>query len=274
MAKVIAVDLGGTNLRVSLVQNNKVVKYIKNKTPKTQKELVDLMIQGIEQLMDKDVKGIGIASAGPLEKGIIKNPPNLPLRNYNLKAVLEKRFKKKVEICNDAHSVAFAELKLGVKKNNFIVLTIGTGVGGGIIIDGKLYEGRGYGGEMGHIILDNGKSFEKLVGWKYTKELSKKTFGKELMINDLLKLNNSKSKEILNKITMHLGQGIGSLINVFDPEVVVLAGGVKETGKVYLDMVKKEVKKYVILPRTTPIQWSKLDHPGTLGASLLINKSE
>ena len=269
--KVIAVDLGGTNLRVSLVKDNKVVKYIKNKTPKTQKELENLLFQGIEELIDKDVKGIGIASAGPLEKGIIRNPPNLPLRNYNIKAALEKKFKKKVEVCNDAHSVAFAESKLGVKKKNFIVLTIGTGVGGGIIIDGKLYEGRGYGGEMGHIILDNGKSFEKLVGWKYTKELSKKAFGKELLIGDLLKMNTSKSKEILNTITIHLAQGIASLINVFDPEVVVLAGGVKETGSKYLNMIKKEVKKYVILPRTTPIQWSKLEHPGTLGASLLIN---
>jgi predicted NBD/HSP70 family sugar kinase len=174
-------------------------------------------------------------------------------------------------VCNDAHSVAFAELKLGVKKKNFIVLTIGTGVGGGIIIDGKLYEGRGYGGEMGHIILDDGKSFEKLVGWKYTKELSKKAFGKELIVSDLIKLNNPKSKAILNQITKYLGQGIGSLINVFDPEVVVLAGGVKETGQVYLNMIKKEAEKYVILPRKTPIQWSKLDHPGVLGASLLIN---
>ena len=270
MTKVIAIDLGGTNLRVSLVKNNKIIKYVKNKTPKTSKELIDLMFKNIEFLMEKDVEGIGVASAGPLEKGIIKNPPNLPLRNYNLKGALEKRFKKKVEICNDAHSVAIAELKLGVKKKNFIVLTLGTGVGGGIIIIGQLYEGQGYGGEMGHIILDNGKTFEKLVGWKYTKELSRKAFGKELLINDLIKMDNKKAKEILHTITTHLAQGIGSLINVFDPEVVVLAGGVRETGSAYLNLIKKEAKKYSILPRNTPIQWSKLEHPGTLGASLLI----
>ena len=235
MTKVIAVDLGGTNLRVSLVQNNKIIRYVKNKTPKTQKELVDLLFKNIEFLMSKDVDGIGIASAGPLENGIIKNPPNLPLKNYNIKAALEKKFKKRTVVCNDAHSVALAELNLGVKKKNFIVLTIGTGIGGGIIINGKLYEGQGYGGEMGHIILDNGKTFEKLVGWKYTKELSKKAFGKELMINDLIKMNTPKSKTILNQITVHLAQGIGSLINVFDPEVVVLAGGVRETGACILE---------------------------------------
>lgn len=269
--KVIAIDLGGTNLRVSLVQNNKILKYLKEKTPKTKEELVKLLFKQVGSLMDKDVKGIGVASAGPLINGVIKNPPNLPLKNYNIRAELKKRFKVRVEVGNDAHSVALAEAKFGVKKKNFIILTLGTGVGGGIIIDGKLYEGQGFGGEMGHIILDDGKSFEKLVGWKYTKELTKKSFGKELLISDLIKMNNSKSREILHKITTHIGQGIGSLINVFDPEVVVLAGGVRETGSSYLNMIKKEARKYSVLPKETPIQWSKLDHPGTLGASLLIN---
>jgi len=270
MRKVIAIDLGGTNLRASLVVNNKIVKYIKNKTPKTEKELVELLFKNIQLLMEKDVKGIGVSSAGPLKNGIIKNPPNLPLKNYNLKAALEKRFKKRVEICNDAHCVALAEVTLGVKKKNFIILTLGTGVGGGIIIDSKLFEGQGFAGEMGHIILDNGRDFESLVGWKNTRELTKKAFGKELLINDLIKINNKKSREILDQLTMHLGQGIGSLINVFDPEIIVLAGGVRETGPVFLNMIKKQIKKYSVLPKNTPIQWSKLDHPGSLGASLLI----
>jgi glucokinase len=270
MSKIIAVDLGGTNLRVSLVNNNKILKYIKNRTPKKEKELTNLLFKTIESLIDKDVKGIGVASAGPLKDGIIRNPPNLPLKNYNLKAALEKRFKKRVEICNDAHSVALAEYHLGIKKKNFIVLTLGTGVGGGIIIDGKLYEGQGFGGEMGHIVLNDGKDFESLVGWKSTKELTKKAFGKELLISDLIKMKNKKSEEILHRLAIYLGQGIGSLINVFDPEAVVLAGGVRESGSVFLNMIKKQARKYSILPRETPIQWSKLDHPGTLGASLLI----
>jgi glucokinase len=271
MTKVIAVDLGGTNLRVSLVENNKILKYIKEKTPKNKGELISLLFKKIEFLMDKDVKGIGVASAGPLIDGVIKNPPNLPLKNYDLKAALEKRFNKRVEICNDAHCVALAEAKLGVRKKNFIILTLGTGVGGGIIINGELYEGQGFGGEVGHMILDNGKDFESLVGWKNIKELTKKAFGKELWIKDLINIKSKKSKEILNKLTIYLGQGIGSLINVFDPEIVVLAGGVRETGTFFLNMIKKQAEKYSSLPKKTSIQWSKLDHPGTLGASLLIN---
>lgn len=270
MSKVIAVDLGGTNLRVSLVQNHSVMRYIKNKTPKTKKEIEELLIQNIELLMEKDVKGIGVASAGPLSNGIIKNPPNLPLKNYPMKRILERKFKKEVVLCNDAHCVALAELHLGVRKKNFIILTLGTGVGGGIVINGKPYRGQGYGGEMGHIILNNGKDFESLVAWKGLKNITKKALGREVLISELIKLRTKKSKGVLDELTEHLGQGIGSLINIFDPEVVVLAGGVRETGPVFLEMIKKKVKKYSVLPKETPIQWSKLDHPGTLGASLLI----
>ncbi len=266
----IAVDLGGTNLRVALVKNNKIIKYIKRKTPKEKNILLKKLYESISDFMSSDVKGIGIASPGPLEKGIIKNPPNLPLRNFNLKRVLQERFKKRVEIENDANCAALAEAKFGCKKKNFFILTLGTGIGGGIIIDSKLYKGQGYGGELGHIILDNGQYFEDLCAWKRIGKLTEKYFGKEILINDLIKINNKNSKKILNETSMYLGQGIASLINIFDPEIVVLGGGMKESGKVFLSMIKRQVEKYTLLPKKTKIIWTKLRHPGILGASLLI----
>ena len=78
--KIIAVDLGGTNLRVSLVQNNRILKYIKNSTPKTKRELLKVLYDSIGILMSKNVAGIGVGSPGPLKDGIIKNPPNIPLK--------------------------------------------------------------------------------------------------------------------------------------------------------------------------------------------------
>lgn len=152
-------------------------------------------------------------------------------------------------------------------------MTLGTGIGGGIIINGKLYKGEGYAGELGHIILDRGIDFENLAGGKRLKKLTKKEFGKELLVNDLIKIQNkdSKARKILNEISMYLGQGIASLINIFDPEVVILSGGVKETGPVFLNMIKKQAKKYTILPKTTEIKWTSLKHPGILGASLLVS---
>jgi len=260
MSKIIAVDLGGTNLRVGIVQINgnsrKILRYNKNPTPKKEKELVDLMVKMISEFDSKDVIGIGVGSPGPLANGIIINPPNLPLRNFNLKGFLEKKFKKKVVVENDAKCVALAEAKLGCKKKNFIILTLGTGIGGGIILDHKLYTGsHGYAGEINGIVLDNGKSFETL--WK---EKGKRI--KELFENN--------DKEQINKVSNYLGQGIGSLINVFDPEVVILMGGARENGDKFLGLIKKQVKEYVVLPTIPDIKWSKLEHPGIMGASLLV----
>lgn len=129
--KVIAVDLGGTNMRVALVENHGVIKYEKKETPKTSKELIQQLFSMIEEVMDKTVKGIAVASSGPLKDGTIKNPPNLPLKNYNMKKELEKKFKIRAEVKNDADCVSFAEVRLGCRKKNFLVLTLGTGIGGG-----------------------------------------------------------------------------------------------------------------------------------------------
>lgn len=269
--KIIAVDLGGTNLRVALVENNKIKSYIKIRTPKNKEELLDAMCSSISKLFSEDIKGIGVASAGPLENGIILNPPNLPFKNFNLKKYLNGKFGKRVEMANDADCVALAELKLGCKKKNFFILTIGTDIGGGIIIDGKLFAGQGLGGELGHIILDDGKRFGILAAGKRLRQLTEAKFGKELLITELVKMKNEKSMKILEELSEYLGQGIASLINVFDPETVILSGGVKESGKKYLKMVQRSAKKYLLTDRKTKITWSKLEHPGVLGASLLVD---
>ncbi len=269
---IIAIDLGGTNLRGGLVRNNKILKYVKKQTPKQKNMLIKELLNIISELMknSKNVKGIGIACPGPLKDGIIKNPPNLPLRNFNLKKIVQQKFRVRVEVEKDSTCVALAEAKLGCKKKNFFILTLGTGIGGGIIINGSLYDGQGYGGELGNIVLDHGECFENLAAWKGTKKLTKKYFGKEILINELMRMKDKRAGKILEQVTGYLGQGIASLINIFDPEIVVLAGGVRETGQGFLNMIKKQTKKYILLPRTTEIIWTKLTHPGTLGASLLI----
>lgn len=275
MVKVIAVDIGGTNLRVSLVENQKIKHYIKKNTPKDAKKLLFELDNSISQIISKDIRGIGVGSPGPLKNGIIKNPPNIPLKNFNLKRYLEKKFKKKVVVENDVHCIAIAEAKLGCKKKNFIVLAFGTGVGGGIIIDGKLFTGGnskssgGYGGELGHIVIENGKFLEDL--WKESKKKIEENFGKNILIKDLIKMKDQKAEEILNEITDFIAKALGSLANIFDPEVIVLSGGFKETGDVLLKEIEKKAQRYVILPKKISIQWSKLDHPGTLGASLLVS---
>ena len=267
-SKIIAMDMGGTNLRIALIENRKILKYWKEKTPKTPAGIKMKIMELVEEYMSKSVKGIAVASPGPLKDGTIKNPPNLPLRNYNLKKALQDKFKVPAVVKNDADCVAFAELKLGCKRKNFIILTLGTGIGGGIIIDGKLYRGEGYAGELGHIILDHGEDFETLAASKNLDKVTTKTFGESKLFHELMKMKDPKAKKILYQFTEYYGQGIASLIHCFDPEAIILAGGIRECGDGFLRMVRKHSQKYFRLPKKTPILWSKLNHPGVLGASL------
>jgi len=268
MGKRVAVDLGGTHLRVGVVEDNKIIEYVKYDTPKNRKELLSLLVNSISDFM-VDVEGIGIAVPGPLEKGVIKNTPNIPLKNFDIKKFLGRRFKTRVEVENDANCVALAEAKWGCQKKNFFVLTIGTGMGGGVFIDGKLYKGTGFAGELGHIILDEGRDLEML--WKIYRKLAREYFGKDILFKELLRIGNKKSKEVLRGSSDVLAQGIVSLVNVLDPEVVVLSGGIKETGRRFLSSIKKDMKKYNFIPRKVDVTWTKLKHPGILGASLLLD---
>lgn len=268
---VIAVDLGGTNLRIGIVRNNKIIEFVKMPTPKTADKILNALFENIGKLISKRVKGIGIASPGPLVKGVIKNSPNLPFVDFDLKNAVKKKFKIRVEVENDAKCVALAEARFGVKKKNFFVLTMGTGVGGGVIINNKLYDAEGPGSELGHIYLTPEKSFEELVGIKAIYAMSKKKFGREFNIGELAGMNNQRARAILEELAGYCAQGIGSIINVFNPEIVVLAGGARHGGDVFLEMIRKKVKKYIILPQEFDIVWTKLEHPGTLGAALLVD---
>lgn len=269
--KVIAVDLGGTNLRVALVKGKKILKYEKVATPKTKGELNRAIIGAIYKIITKDVHAIGIGSPGPLKDGIILNPPNLPWKNFNLKNFLEKKFKKKVVVENDAKCVALAELNFGVKKKNFVIITLGTGIGGGIIIGGKLYTGEGNAGEIGHMIIDKKKDLE--THWQNYRKDSKKYFKRVLTIKELIKSRDKRAKKILGDVVLHLGEGLANMIDIFDPQVIVLMGGAREAGNKFLKMIKKQAYNFAVVKSKTPIVWSKIKHPGLLGASLLVAPS-
>lgn len=267
--KVVILDLGGTHLRIACVKNGKVTNFIRKETSQNKSKLLNSIVESIQKCMDKDVKKIGISCAGVIDNDVIKVSPNLPLENFNLKKYLQEKFKVKVKIENDANCVALAEAKYGVKKKNFFILTLGTGIGGGIIINGKLYKGRGVGGELGHIILNDKKDFEY---WASSKALKRVINGEdEESIKKLVYDKSPKAQRIKKEVADYVGQGIASLISVFDPEVVVLAGGMRRLGNDFIKEVKNKTKKYTFLHRVPEIKWSKIDNPGIVGASLLID---
>jgi|TARA_Y100000310_G_scaffold91480_2_gene88854 predicted NBD/HSP70 family sugar kinase len=276
MKEVIAIDLGGTHLRFAYVKNGKIYGYLKKETPKKKSDILKELVNGIKDRMNKNIKGIGIACAGVIENGIVKSSPNLPLKNTNLKKFLQNKFKKNVEIENDANCVAIEEAKLGVKKKNFFILTLGTGIGGGIIINGELYKGKKNAGELGHIIINQGKDFEYFAGTNGIKRLIKKHYKVKLISGDSIKKtlyeNTSKSSRIRDEIADYIGQGIASLTQVLDPEVIVLGGGLRKLGKPFLNKIKQKAKKHSssLMLKVPEIKWCSLEHPGLIGASLLV----
>ena len=275
MSKIVAVDFGGTSIRAALMKGRRILKLVDNDTlaNKGKKIVLKQLVSAIEEAKgDERIRGIGIGSPGPLLDGIVKNPPNLPLKNFNLRKFLKNKFKVRVEVENDASCAALAELHYGVKKKNFIVLTLGTGIGGGVIINGELYKGQGYAAELGHIIIQDGKDLEYWASGSKIKKDAKKSFGEELLASELNKKHTRRSHKILDEAAKNLAIGVASLVNVFDPEVVVLVGGLKDAGHCYRDTLKRELKKYCMLPRKVNLQWSKLKHAGILGAGLLLKK--
>jgi len=278
---VIAFDIGGTSIRCGLVLNNKILKVVSCDTPKSKELLLEKIVELAGNFMRDDVVGIGVGFPAPVKDGVVKNPPNVDLKNFNLKKYLEKKFGKRVEIANDVGCVALAELKMGIKRRNFFVIALGTGIGGGVVIDGKLYRGAGgYGSELGHIFV-RGKDFESL--WKETKRRIEKEFGRGTLIRDLCEIlglrgkgqgirDKEKAREILEEAADYLGEGIASIVSVLDSEVVVLGGGIRDSGKVFLEMVNKSVAKYSFLPTKIRVVWGKVDMGGVIGASLLLDE--
>jgi glucokinase len=268
--KKIGVDIGGTHIRVGLVKNNKIIKLLKEHTPKRKNEIKELLVSLIKKVNSSDVEAIGVGSPGPILKGKIINTPNLPLKNFNIKYFLFKKFNKKISVDNDANCVALAETKLGTKMKNIIILTLGTGIGGGIVIDGRLYNRGGLAGELGQMYLTPNKTFEELAGSKVVAKITKKYLGKTIFMSELIHINSSKSKALVKQIIPYYGQAIGNLINIFSPDIIILSGSFKDQQNKFLNLIKKETKKYIFSNQNYPIQWCKLKEPGVLGASLLI----
>lgn len=236
-------------------------------TPKDKRKFLNEIDWLVEKYNSSKVRGIGVGIAGMIIDGKIIKSPNLPLKNFDLKKHLERKYKKRVEVRNDAECFTIAEAKFGIRSNNFILITFGTGIGGGIIINGKSYRGTGIGAEFGHMYV--GDVFWETL-WQNARKKIKKEYGEIKLFKELVDMKSLKSKDILSETSDFIGRGISSLISVFDPEVVVIGGGIREADGPLLKLIRNSVKKYSFLPKKTPIVWTKLEHPGTLGAASLI----
>ncbi|WP_427339819.1 ROK family protein [Caloranaerobacter sp. DY30410] len=310
----IGVDIGGTAIKIGLVDDEGNIVYKKQIDTKAQrgyseieKDIIDLIKSLINIAEDKGNRvksiGIGIPGVADPEGNKVIYCTNLGWTNVPLGENLKKEFELPIYIENDATVAGIAESIKGVTKGykNSIFITLGTGVGGGIILDGKVYSGvHGIGSEIGHMIVgenfydcncgNNGclETFSSATAIiKYAKKLIEEGQYETTLLkkvnNDLMKLNSKiifdSAKEgdllankVVDRMVRYLGIGISNLINILDPDVIAIGGGVSKAGDFLLERVKREVSKYILYKEVkhAEIFLAELGNDaGIIGAALL-----
>lgn len=225
----IGADLGGTNIRAALIDGQKIIKKVKLACPakgaceevlETVASLIDEVIcEGVESI------GIGVPSVVDTRRGIVYNVANIPSWvEVPLKDILEKRFGVPVNVNNDSNCFTLGESRFGKGRGyeSMVGVTLGTGVGSGIIIDGKLYEGRNAGaGEVGCLYyLD--KDYESYCSTPFF--VAHGTSGAELSAK--AEAGDAEAIALWNEFGGHLGELVKAILFAYDPEAVVFGGGI------------------------------------------------
>ncbi|MBI5401625.1 ROK family protein [Candidatus Wolfebacteria bacterium] len=278
----IGFDIGGTNIKAVLVKNRKIIRERIEITPKKSGELFDLISKIKNELVKNinlgQIKGIGFSLAGALDKKRKRmlNSPNMKfLNNKPLKKILERKLKPyPIKIEHDVYCFLLAEKKAGIVKNikNAFYLTLGTDIGSAFTIDGKIQTGfHGAAGEAGHMIIDVKNNFDlgKLASNKFIKKHLDYNLIKAV---DKLKKRDKRAIKVYKKLSLNLGVGIANIINIIDPEMIILSGGITGAKNILLPGIKRMIKKFVISPESkkTKILFSKMNRfGGALGAALL-----
>ncbi len=295
---IIGIDLGGTYIKSAVINSNgKIIKEFKVDSLSQNGPLV--VIKQIEKCIDelqKDLKfkisGIGIGAPGVVTNGVVNYPPNFKgWKEVDLKKHFEKKYKLETIIDNDANCAGLAELKFGhgSRYNNFIFLTLGTGIGGAMIIDGKLYRGEQNGaGEFGMMTINykgpvclggNRGSVEAHLGRNYFLEQNKreiKKLGYNIDFDDISRMalkGNKTAKKLLNLYGFYLGVSITNYFNLMDVRTAVLGGGISNAYKSFIGELNKTIKQRslkTIRNKFRVLRSSINNNAGVLGAAALI----
>lgn len=314
MQKVrIGFDLGGTNMRAALVSESGEIIYFNEcatlayeeaeKVTNRMKELVqDVVKKAAEKELEIISMGIGCPGVIDHVNGIVISCPNIPnWKNIELSKIMSDEFNFKVSVDNDVRVTALGEYHFGAGKGykNILCAAVGTGVGGGIIIDGKVMHGPSYSmGEIGHITLKkdgpscgcgNNGCMESLASSlaiireikavlnEGKSEIMQKQFDEGMEINAYFaskasEKGDKEAQRIMQETGEWLGIGLASLINVLNPEVVIIGGGVAMAGDIIFNPVKEQIAKRALkVPGSfVKVLPAKLgDSAGMIGASTL-----
>ena len=310
----IGIDLGGTFIKAGVVdENNRIIaknmieSHVDTNVDGLCVRMVECATGALEEaglsFDDVNTIGVGVPGAVDAENGVVVYCSNIKFRNTPLAAMIKERTGKPVYIHNDANVAAYGEVVAGAAKGckNVVVITLGTGVGGGVIIDGKIYSGfNSFGGELGHtVIVHNGEpcpcgrrgclesyaSATALI--KQTRE-SIKTHTESRLWNicpdisqingktafDAMRAGSKAGAEVVNKYINYLGCGLTNFINIFQPEMLLIGGGISKEGETLLEPLRKilAVETYgssMDAPKTKIGVCTLRNDAGTIGAANL-----
>ncbi len=274
---VIGVDLGGTKIYTALVDlEGSIIKEVTVKTEANKGETVVLekLLKTIDDVLEgtdiNEVRAIGIGSPGPLdvEKGLIVYTPNLPFKNFNIVQPIKDRYKLDTYLDNDANVATLSEFMFGAGKGskNMVFITVSTGIGGGAIINGNLFRGSTSNAlEVGHATVMKGgprcgcgntgcaeavasgtaimKRAKEAVESKVETSLNNydEVTAKEVFLE--AEKGDKVSQDILNDSLSYLGITVANLANTFDPDKIVIGGGVSEAGRIVFDKIEEEMER-------------------------------
>jgi glucokinase len=289
-ANVIGVDVGGTKILAGVVgRDGTVVRESEYPTPLTSEDaLLDGLEAAARELLDESVVAIGFGVPSRIDQrvGVAIASANIPLLGVPLRDVMHERLGLPVAIENDANAAAIAEWVAGAGRGttDMVMLTLGTGVGGGLILGGRPYRGSiGAGVELGHVVIVHDGApcscggrghLETYVSGTAADGVAREAFGPDADAHQLVRLAREadpKAVELLAEIGRKLGSGIGSLINTFDPEVIVIGGGFAAAGELLLAPAREVIAREALKPMRDSVRIAHAElgtSAGMVGAAM------
>jgi glucokinase len=308
---IVGVDLGGTNIVVGLlpISGGEVmaVRSMPTESGRGAKFVVDRIVDMIEAAIAEvlaqegasrsEIAGVGIGSPGPLDRktGTVINTPNLGWRNFPLRDLISNAVSLPATLDNDANCATYGEWWLGAGRdvNTLVGLTLGTGIGGGIVLDGKIFHGcSDVAGEIGHMTIDStgrkcncgnygcleayasgpamaARAIEGIEAGAET-ILAEMVGGRleqitAAIVYDAVVRGDAYANEVMKDTAKFLGAGVASLINILNPEMVVIAGGVTRAGDHLFEPLRAEVRRRAFRAAEEVCRIVPGELPGTAG---------
>jgi glucokinase len=305
---VVGVDLGGTTIKAALVSGDLQIlaRNAVRTDVRNQATLLDQIVQLVESVrVDAAPAGVGFGLPSLIDqrRGVVLESTNVPLENLDFATVMSSRLELPVAVDNDANVACLAEARIGAARgaSHVVMLTLGTGVGGGVLLNGRLYRGSiGAGAELGHMSIDedgppcqgtcpNRGCLEVLVSatgvlaaaQQVADERPEGTLGsarargeyiEPRWVIDQAKYGDADAVHVLEIVGRHLGVGLANYSNIFNPELFVIGGGVSSAGELLLGPARSEYALRALpAPGPVPVVPAELGNDaGVLGAAALV----